>query len=128
MGSGAVNHCDRSHSLRRSKSPHAKGHLSGLTVTTVSRLAVASSNHFDGTRTPATRFESGAEEQTNQVHGLQHIEQRQQSEQPAKNTVDAHIQTDILQETLKMGELETENVKLSDEIASLKLELSRATA
>ena len=33
---------DRSHSLRRSKSPHAKGHLSGLTVTTVSRLAVAS--------------------------------------------------------------------------------------
>jgi hypothetical protein len=58
------------------------------------------------------------------------VEQKQQKqkeeEQDVKDMADAHIQTDILQETLKMGELETENVKLNDEIANLKLELSRA--
>lgn len=63
------------------------------------------------------------EELTSQVNCLK---EEAEQKQDVKDVADAHIQTDILQETLKMGELETENVKLNDEIANLKLELSRA--
>lgn len=43
-------------------------------------------------------------------------------------TTETCIQTDILPETLLIGELQTESVKLKDEIVSLKFELSRCRA
>ena len=49
---------------------------------------------------------------------------------PASNTktIDSNMQTDILPETLRIGELEAECVKLRDDVAQLKLELGRSKA
>ena len=49
-----------------------------------------------------------------------------QSEVSNTDTADAQIQTDILPESLKIGELEAETVKLKDEIIQLKVELGKA--
>ena len=43
-------------------------------------------------------------------------------------TTDSNMQTDILPETLRIGELEAECVKLRDDVAQLKLELGRSKA
>lgn len=45
-----------------------------------------------------------------------------------RNVECASVQTDILRETLQLGELETECVKMKDEIVNLKSELARAKA
>ena len=50
------------------------------------------------------------------------------SSSSSPQTTETCIQTDILPETLLIGELQTESVKLKDEIVSLKFELSRCRA
>ena len=47
---------------------------------------------------------------------------------PAVQQTTTAMQTDILVETLQIGELETESVKLKDEITNLKMELARSKA
>ena len=54
------------------------------------------------------------------------LDTAQDSVQAHTERLDSQVQTDILPESLKIGELESESVKLKDEIVQLKFELGKA--